>query len=184
VPFDLAQAGEPAYEELAELVGQEFGRLDGLVHCAGGLDRLSPLAHWRYADWHQLMQVHVNAAFALTRAMLPLLREAADASTIFTSCEIALAPRAHWGAYAVAKVALEALATVLADECGPGRGTRVYAVDPGPLRTRTRIKAFPAEPRERLPEPASVAWAYLHLLGSGAVDLHGQCLELGPLNSA
>ena len=148
------------------------------MHCAGNLDRLSPIEYWRHTDWHQILQVHLNAAFSLTRALMPLLREAPDASTLFTSSNTAVEPRAHWGAYAVAKCAVEALATVLADECGPGRTTRVHCVDPGPVRTRLRLKAFPAEDRDALPAPEDVAWAYLHLLGPDAADLHGVCVEL------
>jgi NAD(P)-dependent dehydrogenase (short-subunit alcohol dehydrogenase family) len=178
VPFDLSRIEEPAFEELANLVDAECGRLDGLVHCAGNLDRLSPVEHWRFTDWHQIIQVHLNAAFALTRAMMPLLREAPDASTVFTSSDTAKRPRAHWGAYAVAKSAVETLATVLADECDPARSTRIHCIDPGPVRTALRLKAFPAEDRDALPTPADVAWAYLHLLGPDAAALHGVCVEL------
>ena len=187
LPFDLTRMDESAYDELAELVHGETGRLDGLVHCAGNLDRLSPIEHWRFADWHQILQVHLNAAFALTRTMMPLLRMAPDASTVFTICGIAGEPRGHWGAYAVAKSALEALAAVLADECGPGRTTRIHCIDPGPVRTGLRIKAFPAEDRDALPTPEHVAWAYLHLLGPDAAPLHGVRVELsadGPPISA
>jgi NAD(P)-dependent dehydrogenase (short-subunit alcohol dehydrogenase family) len=180
VPFDLTRTDEPAYEELANLIDGEAGRLDGLVHCAGNLDRLSPLEHWRYGDWHQIIQVHLNAAFALTRAVMPLLREADDASTIFTGSGIVQAPRAHWGAYAAAKAGLEAMATVLADETGPGRTTRVHCINPGPTRTQLRTRAYPAEDPRDLREPADVAWAYLKLLGPGAEDWHGLCLDLSP----
>jgi NAD(P)-dependent dehydrogenase (short-subunit alcohol dehydrogenase family) len=178
VPFDLTRTDEPAYEALADLIDGETGRLDGLVHCAGNLDRLSPVEHWRFSDWHQIVQVHLNAAFALTRAVMPLLRESPDASTVFTGSGIVNEPRAHWGAYAAAKAGVIALAAVLADETGPGRTTRIHCVNPGPVRTRLRLKAFPGEERGALPGPEDVAWAYLQLLGPDVDEWHGVCMDL------
>ena len=62
------------------------------------------------------MQVNVNAAFIVTRALMPLLEESDDASVVFTSSGVGRRGRAGWGAYAVSKFALEGLMEVLADE--------------------------------------------------------------------
>ena len=52
----------------------------------------------------------------ITRCLLPLLRQSADASVLFTTSGVGNRGRAFWGAYAVSKFGTEGLAQVLADE--------------------------------------------------------------------
>ena len=52
----------------------------------------------------------------LTRALLPLLVAAPDASVVFTLDNRGEEPRAYWGGYAVTKAGVATLARELADE--------------------------------------------------------------------
>ena len=175
-PMDLSGAMPPDYEALAARIETEFGRLDGLVHNAALLGALGPLEHYSPEAWQELMQVNVNAPFLLTRALLPLVRRTASshghASIVFTSSGVGRRGRAYWGGYSVSKFALEGLTQVLADEVD---GVRVNSLNPGPVRTRMRAKAFPAEDPETLITPEEAARAWLWLLD--ARDVHGQALE-------
>jgi NAD(P)-dependent dehydrogenase (short-subunit alcohol dehydrogenase family) len=60
------------------------------------------------------MRVNLIAPFALTRACLPLLRQAPDASVVFTGETHGHQPSAYWGGYAVAKSGLETLTRIWA----------------------------------------------------------------------
>ena len=175
-PMDLAGAMPPDYEALAARVEGEFGRLNGLVHNAALLGTLGPIEHASPEEWQELIQVNVNAPFQLTRSLVPLLRRTATehghASVIFTSSGVGRRGRAYWGGYSVSKFAIEGLVQVLADELD---GVRVNSLNPGPVRTRMRAKAFPAEDPETLITPEEVARAWLWLLDSR--DRHGQALE-------
>ncbi len=178
-PMDLSGAMPPDYEALAAGVETELGRLDGLVHNAALLGDLGPLEHYSPEGWQELMQVNVNAPFLLTRALLPLVRRTASrhghASVVFTSSGVGRRGRAYWGGYGVSKFALEGLTQVLADELDGGEGVRVNSLNPGPVRTRMRAKAFPAEDPETLITPEEAARAWLWLLDTS--EVHGQALD-------
>ena len=178
-PMDLCGAMPPDYEALAGRVETEFGRLDGLVHNAALLGALGPIEDYSPEAWQELMQVNVNAPFLLTRALVGLMRRTASelghASIIFTSSGVGRRGRAYWGGYSVSKFAIEGLNQVLADELDGARGVRVNSLNPGPVRTRMRAKAFPAEDPDALITPEQAARAWLWLLD--ARDLHGEALE-------
>ena len=53
---------------------------------------------------------------------------------------------------------------------------RVNLVDPGPLRTRLRAKAYPGEDPARQPEPASAVELVLALAEPGCTR-HGERIE-------
>ena len=110
------RAGNDDYGNVAGAVRAQLGRLDALVHTATMLGSLGPIEHQSFDAWLKVLRVNLAAAMAMTRAMLPLLAAAADASVVFTLDTRGQAPRAYWGAYAVAKAGLAALATILADE--------------------------------------------------------------------
>ena len=178
-PMDLSGAMPADHEALAGRIGDELGRLDGLVHNAALLGTLGPVEHLSPDDWQEIMQVNVNAPFLLTRALVPLLRRTASehghASVIFTSSGVGRRGRAYWGTYSVSKFAIEGLNQVLADELDGGSGVRVNSLNPGPVRTRMRAKAFPAEDPETLITPEEAARAWLWLLDSR--DHHGEALD-------
>jgi len=66
-----------------------------------------------------------------------------------------------WGGYGSAKAALDHVAAVLAVEHPE---LRVYAFDPGDMRTAMHQAAFPGEDISDRAEPATVVPALLHLL--------------------
>jgi NAD(P)-dependent dehydrogenase (short-subunit alcohol dehydrogenase family) len=166
LPLDLATAGNDDFGNLAGAVRAQLGRLDGIVHTANMLGSLGPIEHQSFDAWLKVLRVDVAAAMAMTRAMLPLLAAAADASVVFTLDTRGQAPRAYWGAYAVAKAGLTALATIFADEWENRLNLRVNAVVPGPINSPLRAQTHPGEQRTSLPDPATLAPLYLHLLAA------------------
>lgn len=176
-PMDLLGALPHHYEELAERLEGELGRLDGLLHNAAVLGALTPLEHYDVELWGRVMQVNLHAPFMLTRACLPLLKRAPDASILFTSSAVGRRGRAYWGAYAIACFAVEGMVQVLADELESQPRIRVNSIDPGPVRTRMRAQAYPAEDSSALPAPEAIVGAYLYLMGPDGRGLSGRALE-------
>lgn len=175
--LDLEKALAPDYDQLADAINTHYGRLDGLVHCAGILGTLTPIEHYDVPTWCKVLHVNVTAAFVLTQVLLPLLRQSADASVLFTSSGVGRQGRAYWGAYSVSKFAVEGLAQVLAAETSGNTTVRVNAVNPGPVRTLMRRQAFPSENVDKLALPADIAPTYLWLLGPDARGLTGQSID-------
>lgn len=174
--MDLATADSNAYVSVADSVRETFGRLDGLVHNAGILGPRLSIEQYDAAEWQRVLHVNLTAAFALTQVLLPLLKQSADPSIVFTSSGVGRKGRAYWGAYSVSKFGTEALSQILADET---RHTplRVNCVNPGPTRTRIRLEAYPAEDRDRLKAPEDILATYIYLLGPDSRGVTGQSLD-------
>jgi short-subunit dehydrogenase len=175
--LDLEKALAADYDQLADAISQRYGRLDGLVHCAGILGTLTPIEQYDVPTWCKVMHVNVTAAFVLTQVLLPLLRASADASVLFTSSTVGREGRAYWGAYSVSKFAIEGLGQVLAAETRGNTTVRVNVVNPGPVRTLLRRQAFPSENLDSLTLPAAVAPTYLWLLGPDSRGITGESLN-------
>ena len=173
VPLDFEKAGPDEYEKLAAALEQEFGRLDALLHNAGMLGERAPIEHHDIPKWMRTMHVNVTAPFILTRYCLPALKRSADPSIVFTSSGVVSRPRAYWGAYLASKWASEGLMRMLADELEQPK-IRVNSIDPGKVRTRMRLAAYPAEDPQTLPTPESIVAPYLFLLGPESRGVSGE----------
>ncbi len=166
LPLDLAKAERAEHDNVAGALRAQLGRLDGLVHTAAFLGTLGPIEHQAPDTWRTAFDVNVTSAVALTRAVLPLLSAAPDASVVFTLDTRGIAPRAFWGAYAASKAALAALAATLADEWETRANLRVNAIVPGPMHSPLRARSHPGEDKAPLPSPDALVPLYLHLLGA------------------
>ena len=176
IAMDLEQAESAAYTSLADSIADEFGRLDGLVHNAGILGDRFPLEQYDVVTWQKVMHVNVTAAFALTQVLLPLLRKSDDPSVIFTSSGVGRDGKAHWGAYSVSKFATEGLSQILANEHSH-TPLRSNCVNPGPVKTKMRQAAYPAEDRDKLKTPEDILPVYLYLLGPDSAGVSGESLD-------
>ena len=164
------------YYALGESLHREFGVLHGLVHCAAKLSLLSRIDDYDVQTWNSVIQVNLTAPFILTQACLPLLRQADDASIIFTSDRVGRKGKAYWGAYGVAKSGIEGLMETLADEL-ENSSIRVNSLAPGPTRTALRAWAYPGEDPSSLPDPGDRVMNYLYLAGADSQGVTGQRFE-------
>ena len=175
--LDLEKATAVDYDGLAGTVGAEFGRLDGLVHSAALLGDRTPLEQYDIPTWCKVLHVDLTAPLILTQVMLPHLRKSADASIIFVSSGVVRTQRPFWGAYAVAKTALESVCSMLSQELEVAPNLRVNSVNPGRMRTRMRAAAYPAEDPDTLPPPNAVTRSFLYLLSERGRGITGRYLD-------
>ena len=164
LPLDLAAAKAEDFANVASALQQQTKRLDSLVHTAVMLGSLGPIEHQAFDAWLATLRVDLLAPFGLTRALVPLLRAAPDASVVFTLDTRGQEPRAYWGGYAVAKAGLSALLAILADEWDDEVNLRVNGVVPGPMRSPLRAQTHPGGDVMKLPPPEALVPLYLYLL--------------------
>jgi len=147
--------------ELAAAVGD---RLDLLVLNASALgpSPLPPLAGYDLDALRAVLETNTVAPLALTQLLLPALR-AARGRVLAVSSDAALGAYPGWGGYGASKAALDQLANVLGAE---EPDLRVYAVDPGDMRTAMHQDAFPGEDISDRPEPETVVPALRRLVDS------------------
>mgnify|MGYP003417878860 FL=1 len=177
IPFNLETALSHQYGELAAMVENEFGRLDGLLHNAAILGPRTPLEQLSGDNFMRVMQINVNAEFMLTQAMLPLIKLSEDASVVFTSSSVGRKGKAYWGAYAVSKFANEGLMQVLADELEGTSNARANSINPGATRTNMRAQAYPGENPSTNPSPDEIMPLYLYLMGPDSKGVNGRALD-------
>lgn len=175
LPFDLNTSDEEPYQQLAKLIADNFGHLDGALLNAGVLGQRTPVENYHAQTWQKVMQINLNGQFLLSKQLIPLLRQAPnDASLIFTTSSVGRKARAYWGAYAVSKFATEGLMQLLADELENTSRIRVNCINPGATRTGMRQAAYPGEHPETVPTADTLMPLYLHLMSPESIGTHGQ----------
>lgn len=172
-PLDLLGASPADYAQMATRIGDAFGRLDGILHAAAEFQGLTPLANTEPAEFIHALHVNLTAPFLLTQACLPLLRRAPDAAVVFALDDLTRVGRAYWGGYGVSKFALLGMMQVWADEL-ENSSVRVSALQPGPMQTGLRAKAFMTETQGTWPPASAYADACVHLLSAAGVVHRGK----------
>ena len=114
-PLDLMKDGEKL-DMVGPSIAQRFGRLDILVHAAGVLSKLTPVAHIMPRDWQEAVAVNLTAAWRLIRTCDPPLRAATAGRAVFLTDGLVAQPRAYWGLYGFGKAGQEHLARSWAAE--------------------------------------------------------------------
>ncbi len=165
LPDAVVVAGDvtdPLHRDALAAAVETAGRLDLLVNNASDLGP-SPLPRLAAIDadaLRRLYETNVIAPVALTALLLPALR-AAGGTVLDVSSDAAVEAYEGWGGYGPSKAALDHTAAILAAE---EPALRVYAVDPGDMRTAMHQAAFPDEDISDRPEPETVVPALLRLL--------------------
>ena len=173
-PLNLEHAGDGDFEVIAQAIAQQLGRLDGILHNAAFLYGLSPLEYQTVDQWRTMFQVNLIAPFALTKACLPLLKSAPDASVIMTSSSHGHQPSAYWGGFTVIKAGIEALVKLQADEWEAMPNLRINAVIPGIVNSPQRAKTHPGEVKQTMRQPEDLMSTYLYLMGPDSREVNGQ----------
>ena len=124
------------------LVQAADGPIDLLVNNASvlGPSPQPPLARYPIPELRRVLEVNVVGPLALIQLALPQLAEGARVLSV--TSDAAVEPYEGWGGYGSSKAALEQLSAILGAEHPE---LRVYAVDPGDMRTQMHQEAFPDE---------------------------------------
>lgn len=161
-PLQLEGATPADYAALADILMQQYGRLDGLLHNAAALPYLSRIKDYEPEDWLKVIQTNLNAPFMLSQALLEPLLASPSASVLFTSDQRILG-KPFWGAYAASKAASDVLALTWAEELR-NTSVRVNCVDPGPTLSPLRKRVYPGEDNQNIKSPEALESLYLWLL--------------------
>jgi NAD(P)-dependent dehydrogenase (short-subunit alcohol dehydrogenase family) len=121
----------------------EFGRVDVLVHSAGGAVMGSALSV-SAEDWMSAFAVHVHAIFHLVRAVAPSMQQNREGSIVLISSAAGQRGILGAAAYGVVKGALPQFARILARELADSN-IRVNCISPGVIRTPFQDYLTPAQ---------------------------------------
>jgi NAD(P)-dependent dehydrogenase (short-subunit alcohol dehydrogenase family) len=157
-------AEEDTARRAVNAIGEQFGRLDGLVSNAGIMER-KPLSRRTFEDWRRVIDVNLTATFLLARAAEKALRKSKGAIVTIASTR-ALMSEPDTEPYAASKGGLVALTHSLAISLAPD--VRVNCVSPGWIKTRNygelRRKDHLQHPAGRVGKPEDIAQIVAFLL--------------------
>lgn len=190
----VADLGSPeAAKELVAAILKAEGRLDLLVNAAGGVRGQvgRPIEEISESDWRAVFAANVDAAFFLSQAAAPAMKQAGYGRIVNISSGAGLRPSLTGiQAYASAKHALVGLTRQLAWEFGP-HGITVNSVAPGFVRsnpaTERQWQSYGPDGQKRLIEgihtrrlgtPEDIAHASLFFLSEQAGWVTGQILSV------
>jgi len=176
-PLDLEGASPDDYAALAERLQAELGQLDGILHCAADFAGLTPFALGDPAAFARAIHVNLTARAWLTQACLPLLRQREDAAVVFALDDPQRVGQAYWGGYGVAQYGLRGLIQSLHHELGNGP-VRFSGLQPGPMRTGLRARAYTHEEDAAPVDPAGYADACVQLLSAAGAVWRGKVMDL------
>jgi NAD(P)-dependent dehydrogenase (short-subunit alcohol dehydrogenase family) len=163
------------------------GRLDGVVHCAGGTETLGPLTQTDSEGWRRTVDLNVNGTMYLLKHAGREMVRGGGGSFVGISSIAASNTHRWFGAYGPSKAALDHLLQLAADEFGPS-WVRVNGIRPG--LTRTEMVApifdiFPLSedyrintPLPRVGEVDDIANLALFLLSDAAGWITGQLINV------
>ncbi len=186
LPLDVRDTS--SFDEFRDVVEEELERiwkrrtLSGLVNNAGhGV--FSPIEAVTELQFDRLFDVHLKGPFFLVQRLLPLL-EYGGAIVNLTSATTRVATPGV-APYASFKGGLEVLTRYMAKEFG-GRGIRVNAVSPGPIRTglggglNEEFETLLAAQTSlgRVGEPEEVAQVIAALLSRESAWVNAQSIEV------
>ena len=189
--FVRCDVGDP--EQITAVVAQtdaRFGRIDGLVNCAGDTTR-GDLESTDADEWDRLMRINLRSHFLFTQAVARVMKRDRTRGSIVNIASV----QAYGGltfclGYAVAKAGLVAMTKNNAAELGP-HGIKVNAVNMGWTVTDNEMALQSAQagegwvaaadksvPLGRISRPADIAKTVMFLLGDAYTT--GAIIEMHP----
>lgn len=172
-PLDLEGASPDDYAQLAGRIEEELGRLDGVLHCAAEFRGLTPLLHTDPAAFARAIHVNLTAPWWLSQACLPLLATADDAALVFAVDDRTLVGGGYWGGYGIAQHGLATMIGMLHAELA-NSPVRVAGLQPGPMRTPLRARAYVEDDDRLARDPERYAAACVELLSPAGAAHRGQ----------
>ncbi|MDT7722582.1 MAG: hypothetical protein QOE94_3593 [Mycobacterium sp.] len=177
-------------EEVARVVDAATawtGRLQGVVHCAGGSETIGPITQVDSDAWRRTVDLNVNGTMYVLKHSAREMVRGGGGSFIGISSIAASNTHRWFGAYGVSKSAIDHLMQLAADELGPS-WVRVNCIRPGLIRTELVAAVFQSSevsgdyasstPLPRPGEVEDVANAAVFLLSDASSYITGQVINV------
>ena len=163
------------------------GRLDGVVHCAGGSETIGPVTQVDSEAWRRTLDLNVNGSMYVLKHSAQEMVRGGGGSFVGISSIAASNTHRWFGAYGVSKSAIDHLMQLGADELGAS-SVRVNSIRPGLIRTELVALVLDSPelsedyrvntPLPRVGEVADVANAAVFLLSDAASWITGQVINV------
>jgi NAD(P)-dependent dehydrogenase (short-subunit alcohol dehydrogenase family) len=174
-PADLGDGAAAA--RLVDAVIGRFGRIDALIHVAGGFAGGKPLHETDEAMWDGMMNLNARAAFHILHAVIPPMRQAARGRIVAVGSRAGVQPAAGIGAYAASKAALVSLVQTAAIE-NKDVGITVNAILPGTIDTQANRQWDATAGGGNWIAPERLAALAVFLISDAAAQITGAAIPM------
>jgi 3-oxoacyl-[acyl-carrier protein] reductase len=126
------------YEAVAAATAQvetAFGSLDILVHSAGIAGRNAPLEEYDLEEWRRVIEIDLNGAFYVNRAVLPGMKARNYGRIVNIASIAAKEGNPQASAYAAAKAGVVGMTKAVGKECAK-YDIAINAITPATAKTR------------------------------------------------
>jgi len=175
MPAEMS-SGEGA-RKLADEVVARFGRIDALVHVMGGFAGGKSVAETDDATLEKMLDLNYRAAFFISRAVLPQMRQQGSGRILAVASRQAVEPAAMVGAYSASKSALVSLIRTIALE-NKDRCISANTVLPGTMDTPGNRAGDPHADGSQWVQPSQVAAVLLHLASDAGAQITGAAIPV------
>jgi len=154
---------EDSVNALYNRITEQYGKLDALLHLAGGFWMDGDISETPLQKWQQMIDLNLLSTFLCTRGAFGLMKRTGGGAIVTVSAASALELPAGMASYAVSKQAVLSLTRVLAKEGRP-YGVRANALLPGIIDTEANRRAMPNAERDAWTPPGKIARVLLTLV--------------------
>ncbi len=177
IPEPAELGDEPSVRHLADSAIQRFGRVDVLVHVAGGFAGGAPIHETDPKTWARMLETNLTSTYNVARAFIPHMRHEGRGRFIAVGSAAARRPLPNLGAYVVSKSALVTLVETIALE-NADRGITANLVLPGTMDTPANRAAMPSVDPRKWVSPADVANVIFWLASNEAGQTNGASIPV------
>jgi NAD(P)-dependent dehydrogenase (short-subunit alcohol dehydrogenase family) len=164
-------------KQAVETILAHFGKIDVLAQLVGGFTGGQSVADTDDATFQRMLDMNLNSAFHILRAVLPPMRQARSGRIIAIGSRAAESPGAMVGAYSASKAALVSLIRTVAIE-NKDLGITANVILPGTIDTPANRKDMPAADTSQWVQPVSIASLIVWLAGDGGKDVTGAAIPV------
>lgn len=174
VPADLADL-EQAQKTVNAVIAR-FGKLDAVIHTAGGFAGGKPVHETPESEWESMIGANLRPAVNLFRAAIPRLRETKGSIVAFGG-RLAVEPAANVAAYNASKAALVSLVKTVGLE-NRDIGVRANVILPGTIDTEANRRMDPGADRSKWVSPERLAKLAVFLISDAGADITGAAIPV------
>lgn len=179
-PMDLLGANIENYKELQTNLINAYGAIDGIFLNAAILPAFTPIEHFDYTQWYEVLHTNLNANFHLIQHSLAMMKNLEKAKIVAISDKNIKEYAAYYGAYGVAKAGLEQLIKTVAAET-QSQNIGCYLAQLDTFATESRGRLFPGENPVHLPQVDEVAHFIIKSVFSENSNINSQLGEINKI---
>jgi NAD(P)-dependent dehydrogenase (short-subunit alcohol dehydrogenase family) len=175
IPADLTRPHNAA-RLVADAV-EKFGKIDVLVHTAGGFAGGAPIHETDNATWDTMLDLNLRAGINILRAVIPAMREKSRGRIVAIGSRAGVEPSANIAAYGATKAALVSLVKTAALE-NRKLGITANVILPGTIDTPANRRSDPNADRSKWVSPQKLAALALFLASDDAAEITGAAIPV------